>query len=157
LTQRDAVRTPGLANDQVAGIVLAAAGLATAWESRQYPLGSLAEPGPGYLPFVLALALAAFGALVAFTGRRGRAFALAQFGDAGKTFAILAGLGFAAFALERLGYPLTIIILLVYYLGVVERRHWLPTTVLAVGMAYGSYGLFAKLLKVQLPRGLLGF
>jgi putative tricarboxylic transport membrane protein len=157
VSERGAVRAPRLTNDRVAGLVLAAVGLAIAWDSRQYPFGSLAEPGPGYLPFALSLSLAAFGLLVAFAGRHGRAFALAQFGDAGKTFAILAGLGFAAIALERIGYPLTVIIMLVYYLGVVERRHWLPTLLLAVGMAYGSYGLFAKLLKVQLPRGPLGF
>ena len=148
---------PAFSNDQVAGFILTAVGLIVAWESRNYPFGTLADPGPGYLPFMLGLVLAAFGMLVVLTGRRARTFGFGQFGDAGKTFAVLAGLGFAALALERLGYPLTIIIMLVYYLGVIERRHWLPTVLLSLGMAYGSYGLFAKLLQVQLPRGPLGF
>ena len=43
--------------DRVAGVALVLIGLATLWESRAFPLGSLHRPGPAYMPVVLALLL----------------------------------------------------------------------------------------------------
>jgi hypothetical protein len=147
----------GLRDDYVTGGALALAGLAIAWQSAQYPMGSLAEPGPGYLPFALGVALAFFGALVAAAGGRSPEFRWRRFDDGLKGLAILAGLAFAALALERLGYRITIAVLLVYYLGAVERRPWVTTLVLAVAVPVGTYYVFARLLRVPLPIGLFGF
>jgi hypothetical protein len=147
----------GLRDDQVSGAALAIAGVLIALQSWWYPIGSLAEPGPGYLPFALGVALAGFGALVAVAGGRSPAFRWAQFDDGPKGLAILAGLAFAALALEQLGYRITIAVLLLYYLGVLERRPWLRTLVLAAIVSLGSYYVFARLLRVPLPIGVFGF
>jgi hypothetical protein len=147
----------GLHDDQISGAALAIAGALVAAQSWQYPMGSLAEPGPGYLPFVLGLALAGFGALVAAAGARSPAFRWRHFGDGPKGLAILAGLGFAALALERLGYRITIAVLLVYYLGVIERRSWAMTLALTLIVSLGTYYVFAALLRVPLPIGLFRF
>ncbi|HLB16425.1 MAG TPA: tripartite tricarboxylate transporter TctB family protein [Burkholderiales bacterium] len=147
----------GLRDDQVSGAALAIAGVLIALQSWQYPIGSLAEPGPGYLPFALGVALAGFGALVAIAGGQSPAFRWAQFGDGPKALAILAGLAFAALALERLGYRITIAVLLLYYLGVLERRPWARTLVLTAIVSLGSYYVFARLLRVPLPIGMSGF
>jgi len=147
----------GLHDDQVSGVALAIAGVLIALQSWQYPIGSLAEPGPGYLPFALGLALAGCGVLVAIAGGGSPAFRWRQFDDGLKGLAILAGLGFAALALERLGYRITIAVLLLYYLGVLERRPWLRTLVLTAIVSLGSYYVFARLLRVPLPIGVFGF
>jgi len=147
----------GLHDDQLTGAALALVGVLVAWQSWQYPMGSLAEPGPGYLPFALGVALAGFGALVAIAGGRSPAFRWREFDDGPKGLAILAGLAFAALALERLGYRITIAVLLLYYLGVLERRPWTRTIVLTVIVSLGSHYVFAKLLRVPLPIGVLGF
>jgi hypothetical protein len=147
----------GLRDDQVSGAALAIAGALIALQSWQYPIGSLAEPGPGYLPFALGLALAGFGALVAIAGGGSPAFRWHQFDDGLKGLAILAGLGFAALALERLGYRITIAVLLLYYLGVLERRPWIATFVLTASVSLGSHYVFARLLRVPLPIGVFGF
>jgi putative tricarboxylic transport membrane protein len=146
----------GLRDDQVSGAALAIAGALIALQSWRYPMGSLAEPGPGYLPFSLGLALAGCGVLVAIAGGRSPAFRWRQFDDGLKGLAILAGLGFAALALERLGYRITIAVLLLYYLGVLERRPWLRTLVLTAIVSLGSYYVFARLLRVPLPIGVFG-
>ena len=65
---------------------------------------------------------------------------------------MLIACGVATFALERIGYRLTMIALLVFIIGVVERKKVLPTALVAFGFAFLSYFLFATLLKVQLPR-----
>ncbi len=147
----------GLRDDQVTGAALAIVGALVAWQSWQYPVGSLAQPGPGYLPLALGIALAVFGALIAAGGRLSPAFGWARFGDGLKGLAILAGLAFAALALERLGYRITIGVLLLYYLGVLERRPWIVALVLSAGISLGTYYVFARLLRVPLPIGLFGF
>lgn len=147
----------GLRDDHVTGAALALAGLLIAWQSWQYPMGSFAEPGPGYLPFALGVALACFGALVAAAGGGSPAFRWARFDDAPKAFAILAGLAFAALALEPLGYRITIAVLLFYYLRVLERRPWIPTLIVTAIVALGTYYVFARLMRVPLPIGVLGF
>jgi len=147
----------GFRDDRLTGITLAAAGAWVALQSWHYPMGSLGAPGPGYLPFALGIALAAFGVLIAAAGSRSPAFRWGQFGDGLKGLAILGGLAFAALALERLGYRVTIAVLLLYYLGVVERRPWLVTLVLTAIATLGSYYVFATLLRVPLPVGVFGF
>ena len=147
----------GLRDDQASGAALALAGAAIAWQSWQYPLGSVAAPGPGYLPFALGIALLACGALIVVAGSRSPAFDRKRFDDGPKGLAILAGLAFAALALERLGYRITIAVVLVYYLGVLERRPWARTLALAAVVALGSHYLFAGWLRVPLPVGAFGF
>ena len=142
-----------MSNDRIAGGALLALAVLVALQSRSYPFGTLAEPGPGYLPFLLALFLAAFSVLVMVRGGHSKLFSRAQFPDGGKALAILAGLAFCALAIETLGYRLTITALLVYYLGVVERKHPAIVAAVALGMALGSFYLFNTLLRVPLPVG----
>jgi hypothetical protein len=147
----------GLRDDQITGAALAVIGALVALQSWQYPIGSLAEPGAGYLPFALGIALGVFGALIVAAGGRSPPFRRERFSDGLKGLAILAGLAFAALALERLGYRVTIAVLLLYYLGVLERRPWVTTLVLTVVVSLGSHYLFARLLRVPLPIGTFGF
>lgn len=147
----------GLRDDQASGAALALAGAAIAWQSWQYPMGSLSAPGPGYLPFAMGVALLVCGAVIAAAGGRSPAFRWTRFGDGLKALAILAGLAFAAIALESLGYRITIAALLLYYLGVLERRPWIATLALTAVATLGSYSLFATLLRVPLPIGVFGF
>jgi hypothetical protein len=143
----------GLRIDHVAGAALALFAVAVAWESRSLPLGSLSEPGPGYAPLLLAAALGLFGFVVILLGGRSAGFRELRWGEARHAAAIFACCAFAALFLEALGYRLTMLAILLFLLGVVERRR--PLTVLAVsfGLAWGSYWLFADFLKTPLPLG----
>jgi hypothetical protein len=139
--------------DHVAGAALALFAVAVAWESRSLPLGSLSEPGPGYAPMVLAAALGLFGLLVAALGGGSTGWRALRWGEARHAAAIFACCAFAATFLETLGYRLTMLTILLFLLGAVERRR--PLTVLAVsfGLSWGSYWLFADFLKTPLPLG----
>jgi len=70
--------------------------------------------------------------------------------------AILGTCAFAGFALERLGYRLTMAIALGFLIGVIERQGVFVTLTLAVRSPAGSYLLFDTLLRVPLPRGRSG-
>ena len=141
----------GVRSDHVAGIVIVLIALAVGWQNRAYPLGSLSEPGPGYVPLLLACALAVFGLLIALRAGSSPLFNTIDWSESRRGIVMLLACGVAVFALERIGYRLTMIALLVFMLGVVERKRPLPTLLVACGFAFLSFFLFATLLKVQLP------
>ena len=63
---------------------------------------------------------------------------------------------FAAWGLERLGYRLTVTVSLVALLGLVERKGPVVTALVALGLAFGTFFLFATVLRTPLPRGPFG-
>ncbi|MBI4192931.1 MAG: tripartite tricarboxylate transporter TctB family protein [Betaproteobacteria bacterium] len=143
----------GLRSDQISGVVLVLIALLVAWENRVFPLGSLAAPGPGYMPLLLAIALGAFGLLVALRGGASPLLNTIDWTEGRRAIALLIACGVAVFVIERIGYRLTTIALLLFLLGVLERKRPLPAVLVALGFAFISYFIFATLLKVQLPRG----
>jgi hypothetical protein len=143
----------GIRSDVVSGVVIVLIALLVGWQNRAYPIGSLAEPGPGYIPMLISIALGVFGLLIALRGGKLPLFNTIDWSEGKRGIVMLVACGVAVFALERIGYRLTMIALLVFMLGVVERKKPLSTVLVAGGFAFLSYYLFATLLKVQLPRG----
>ena len=152
----DANTERGLRTDHVTGIAFVVLALLIGWENRVYPLGSLSDPGPGYLPLMLAAGLGVLGVLIALRAKSSALFDTLNWTEARRGTVMLVACGLAVFVLERIGYRLTMIVLLWFMLGVVERKRLLPTLSVACGFAFISYYLFATLLKVQLPTGLWG-
>lgn len=147
------VAPTGVRSDVVAGIVIVLLALVAGWENRAYPIGSLADPGPGYMPLLIAVALGVFGVLIALRAGASPLFDTIDWSEGRRGMVMLVACGVAIFVLERIGYRLTMIALLVFMLGVVERKRPVPTVLVAFGFAFLSYFLFATLLKVQLPTG----
>jgi putative tricarboxylic transport membrane protein len=69
------------------------------------------------------------------------------------TLAALAGF---ALVLERLGFLLTTFLLMVLLLRAIEAQRWPKVIVVALATALISYAIFAWLLGVPLPPGVLG-
>jgi hypothetical protein len=147
----------GLRNDQISGVLLLALALFIAWQNRAYPVGSLHEPGPGYMPLALAIFLGAMGLLIAVFGGRSAVFSRTRWPELGRAAVVLAACAAGAAALEHLGYRLTMLALLIFFLGVVERKNWFATVAVAIGFSLISYSVFATWLRVPLPRGIWGF
>ena len=145
-----------LTTDRVAGGALVLVGAVALWQSLQLPLGSLRQPGPAYMPALLAVLLMLFGVAVAAFGGTTGPFAAVAWAEWRHALAIFGACAFAAVALERLGYRLTMGLVLAFLLGVVERKHPLLTVALAAGVAAGSFFLFNTVLRVPLPRGPFG-
>ncbi len=141
----------GLRSDQISGLMLIALALYVGWMNRAYPIGSLQEPGPGYVPLLLAIFLGVMGLLVVIAGGKSTLLAEMDWGESGRALAILAACGVAAYALERLGFRITMAALLIFFLGVMERRHPARVAAVALGFAFIAYYVFATLLRVPLP------
>lgn len=140
-----------LRSDQVSGLLLLALALYLAWMNRAYPIGTLSEPGPGYVPLLLAVFMGAMGLLVALSGGKSTALAALEWTEAKRAIALLVACGVAAYALERFGYRITMAALLVFFLGVMERRNPMMVVLAGVGFSLITYYVFATLLRVPLP------
>lgn len=140
----------------VALAVLAATGvyLANAWP---LPQGTAARPGPGLFPVAVGL----FGMLVTLTWlvsafRRAPAASSPSIPTDGRGRVIATALTLVGFCLVLpwLGYAIVAFL----FTGALLRRlgaGWTGTLLIGVGSAVVSYYLFAVLLGVPLPRGLL--
>ena len=146
-----------LRGDQFSGLLLLALALYVGWENRVYPLGTLQEPGPGYMPLLLAVFLGLMGLLIAARGGRSEPLASMKWVEATRALVILAACAAGTLALERIGYRLTVIALLVFFLGVLERRRPLPVALVALGFSLASFYVIGDLLHVPLPRSPWGF
>jgi putative tricarboxylic transport membrane protein len=146
-----------LRNDQVSGFVLFAIALFVIWQNRSYPLGSLEEPGPGYTPLIVAVFLGVVGLVIALSGARTQPLAEMTWSGATRAWLILAACAAATYALEPLGYRITILALLVFFLGVLERRRPLPVIFVSVGFSLLSFYIIGTLLRVPLPLGPFGW
>jgi hypothetical protein len=139
--------------DRVGGGALALFGLFALWESRTLPLGSLHNPGPGYMPVVLALLLVVSGALVAASGGRGPRLRAIGWSEAPRALTIVLAGSATTLILEPLGYRVAMTLLLLFLIGVVERRRPLLALTVSVGLAVLTFYVFDTLLRVPLPRG----
>lgn len=142
-----------LTRDRAAGVVILLFSLVVMWETRVLPLGDFHNPGPGYMPMLLAILLGAMGVLVALGGGASPPLHSLEWGEKKHALAILAGCAFTALALERIGYRLTVILLLGFILWAVERKRPAVVVATALGLSLGTFYLFSTLLKVPLPVG----
>jgi hypothetical protein len=146
-----------LRNDQLSGLMLTALAVFVGWENRAYPLGSLQEPGPGYVPLLISIFLGTIGLLIALSGASSVRLAETRWPEAKRAIVILAACAVATFALESIGYRITIAALLVFFLGVLERRKPLAVAAVALGFSLISFYLIGEKLHVPLPRGPWGW
>ncbi len=143
--------------DRAGGGALGLLALWVLWECRRLPLGSWREPGPGAFPAALALVALGLGLAIVAVGGRATRLVDVEWGEARRALVIVAAGVFLTLGLERLGYRVSVLVMLLFLIGIVERRRLLATVAFAVGMAWGSFYLFNTLLKVPLPVGPLGF
>lgn len=144
-------------SDQFSGLVLVAFALYVAWANRVYPAGTVHVPGPGFMPLVLAIFLGSMGLLIAWGGARSLPLIEMRWTEAKRAVTILLAAVASVYALEIVGYRLTIMVLLVFLMGVIERKPPIMVAVLSIGFAFLSYYVVSDLLLVPLPRSPWGF
>lgn len=140
----------------VAG-ALAALGGYMIWASTAMPAGSLALPGPGFLPTALGVALIGLGGLIAGMAVLGLQAApvpekIRLFGF--EVVIAITSLAVVAAAFEPVGVLLTLAVFLAVTIKVFARASWLRASAVALALALLALLFFRELLGVQLPRGL---
>jgi hypothetical protein len=146
-----------LRRDHVAGGTFVVAGVLILAVSGDLPFGTLASPGAGMLPTLVIVLMMAFG--LALFLRAGDSPVLAEIAwndlpHAARVAAIAAA---GAASYTTLGFLPTIALLLFGLTYAIERRPFLNSVVFSLGVTGLAYLLFKTVLKLPLPRGLIGF
>jgi putative tricarboxylic transport membrane protein len=129
------------------------------FESRKYPLGTLDNPGPGFLPLLLAVAMAAMAiALTVKVWRPAKAAIRLPFwpergGLSKVSLAFITLLLFTAL-LDIAGYMIDIFFLFLILLRPIGRQKWIWSIAISAGATVVAYFLFDKWLMIPLPRGI---
>ncbi len=131
-------------------------------ESYRLGLGSLHQPGPGFLFFWTAAAMAVLSVAVvvrAWTGRKAQELEIPALAkkNAFKIILVLLALFLYAFFMETLGFIPVTLLLFIFLQGMIEKKRWGFAVVVSIAVTGVSYLVFEIWLKSQLPKGLLGF
>jgi putative tricarboxylic transport membrane protein len=144
-----------LRRDHIAGGLFVAAGALVYALSGDLPLGSMAMPGAGMMPKLAIGLMVAFGLVL--LSRAGESPPLAEVPWTDLPHAVLVVLvaSGAIWLYTRLGFLLTVSLLLFTLVFAVERRNIVRAAVFSVGVTALAYVVFGMLLKAPLPRGLI--
>ncbi len=147
-------------SDTILGLAFALVAIAVLIEARTFPTMPSQNIGPGTFPSLIAGVMLVCGAALALSGLRHRAPAL-QFADwarrPGALRRMLAVPGFIVLYIllsKPVGFPLLVPVLLSALLMLMSVRP-LPAVLLGLAGTAAIWGLFASLLMVPLPLGLL--
>jgi len=148
-------------NDQRSSLLWLAVGLAIVYFSTKYGLGMLSSPGPGFVPFLAGLVLAALALVVFFQQlgkkRRENVKDLFRQKDWPATLKVMAALVLYAVFLKSLGFVLVTFCLTAYLFRIIEPMAWKKVFAGAFLTALGAYVVFNLWLEAQLPAGMFGF
>ena len=120
-------------------------------------MGRFKHPGPGFLPFGLALCLIILSLALILKSRKGNTSST-PFWPYRTWLRPLLGVAiliFFAFVVAWIGFLITTFIFLVIWMGVIERVRWRTIISVSIGTTAALYLIFALLLDVPLPMGFL--
>jgi hypothetical protein len=143
--------------DRISGAFLFLLGLFVAWQDRVLPFGTHSHPGPGYFPLLLSIILGTLGIILFLRGRGSPHLRSLRWEEAKHAVAILGCTFLATLGIEKLGYRITMMLILGFLFGVMERLKVWQAFALTIGLSLGSFWVFDSLLRVLLPRGGFGF
>jgi putative tricarboxylic transport membrane protein len=151
--------TPGYGNAELwGGLAWLAFGLWVAWEGYTLGLGELHEPGSGFAIFWAGL-IASGLALAIIAGAAagaGRSVASLWAGTRWpKVMLVTALLLVFGFFFERIGFILSALVLLLVLMRFIDPVPWRQAVPVAFGAVFVVWYAIVKLLKIQLPAGLL--
>lgn len=118
-------------------------------------------PGPGFFPFCLAIGLGLLSISMFYTATFGDRHPLAadfvpDRAGLARIAAIIFAVGVVVFAMEPVGFRLTMFAFVMFLLFAFGNRNIVLMLVIASAGSFGIFALFVDLLKVTLPIGKLG-
>jgi hypothetical protein len=146
-----------LRSDHVAGIFFILFGIVVFALSTELPFGTISSPGAGMMPKLMAGLMMLFAAVVIAGARTSEPFAGIDWSDRWHAVLVVVITAAAVFAYQRIGFLLTMSLLVFALLVIVERRNVLIAAAYSIGLTLFAYWLFGKALKAPLERGLLWF
>ena len=135
------------------------AGLLACYGATRLGLGSVTDPGAGFIFFWSGVFLVILSLIVLADSVRSSEQSVRDRGEMNwiKITLVLLSLVLYAFFLEKLGFVLTTFFLLSFLLSCIEDTNWIRSLGVASAAALACYAIFELWLKIRLPKGLFGF
>lgn len=143
--------------DHVAGVFFILLGVLVFALSGDLPFGTISSPGAGMLPKMMAALMIAFAVAIIAVGTTSQRLAEIDWGDRWHALLVVLIIAAGIYVYQRLGFLLTMSLLVFTLLVVVERRNVLIAAAYGIGLTLFAYWLFGKALKAPLERGVLWF
>jgi putative tricarboxylic transport membrane protein len=141
------------------GLIGLALGVFVVWSGLRLKLGTINDPGSGYVLFYTGLLMCLFAAtiIIAAVTEGGPTFG-SRWKDARwtKPLLVIVCLIAFAFALNTLGFLLSAIPLMLLLLRVVDPVRWSLAIPIGLLAPLGVWWVLERLLLIQLPSGILG-
>ncbi|HMM90144.1 tripartite tricarboxylate transporter TctB family protein [Bradyrhizobium sp.] len=140
------------------GLIGLALGGFVIWSGLRLKLGTINDPGSGYVLFYTGILMCLFSATIIFAAvtEGGPTFG-SRWQDARwtKPVIVIACLAAFAFALDPLGFLLSSIPLMLLLLRLIDPVRWSLAIPIAVLVPLGMWWVLKRLLLIQLPSGML--
>lgn len=143
--------------DHVAGAAFAAFGLLVIALSGDLPFGDLAMPGAGFMPRLVAILMILCGIALMLRARESAPFATLNWSNARHAALVILITGAAIALYERLGFAITMLLMMLGLLVVIERRNFGRAVIFSVFVTAITLGVFVYVLRTPLAEGLFGF
>lgn len=144
--------------DRFSSLAWLVIGLAIIVHSHGLGIGTLADPGSGFIFFCSGLMIGIM-ALLIFTCSPGKGSLERPFENVnwGKVILVLFFILMYGIFLEDLGFLLSTFLLVGALLATIERKRWYTVLIVALCGALGTYAIFELWLHTRVPRGIFGF
>jgi hypothetical protein len=146
-----------LRSDHVAGAAFIVLGVLVFALSGDLPFGRLSAPGAGMMPKLVTGLMMALAFALMLGAAQSQPFAAIDWSDRVHALMLLVITAVAISLYQRLGFLLTMSLLVFTLLVAVERRHVLHAAIYSAALTLFAWWLFGKALKAPLERGVLGF
>jgi hypothetical protein len=143
--------------DHAAGAFFILLGIAVFIIGDDLPFGRLSAPGAGMMPKLVAVLMMFFAVVIMVSARSSRPLAAIGWDEIGHAVQVMVITSAAVALYTKLGFLITMALLVFALLVVIERRHLLRAALYSVGLTLFAYWLFGKALRAPLERGLLWF
>lgn len=149
-------------NERITAVVMVGFSLVFFLKGLTLQFGTFKSPGPGFIPFIVGILLLTCGSAYFFRVFRKRDIQVAGGSPAEReerNYGAVFGITFCAFLFPLLLGPLNFLITTFavssLMLLCLRPKKWGRALILAAGLAIASFLIFARLLGVSLPMGLL--
>jgi hypothetical protein len=140
-----------LGRDGIAGTAIAIGGLIGFWIVRDYPVGSLAEFGPGFMPWVGTIGMAILGLAMVARALVGGGGEIVPVTVGRPVIVVPAGMAIFAFGLEPLGFMLASALAVFVTSLAAKESSVIERIAVSVGLAVLVTGIFGFGLKMTMP------
>jgi putative tricarboxylic transport membrane protein len=148
--------------DRISGLFWLIFSLFFSYSAYKLGMGSLRQPGPGFVFFWagIVVALLSLSVIVKSFGTRATDEEKESiFGKSNvpKVCFVLISLFLYALLMEQLGFLIVTLLLFLFLLGVIEKKRWVFAVLVSFAVTVIAYLVFEVGLQSQLPKGVLEF